>query len=105
MRVVTLRFGGRSLGLPLSSKALDHLQLADGRRIGLCRSVEVELAFHQLQARRPGDRFGGREDRKDAIGRHLLAAAELPLPRGSFMDVFRADRLSLPPRRERQALN
>ena len=71
MRVVMSRFGARSFGFPAVIEAFEHLDLADLRGVGLCRRVKVQLAvFHQLKARRPGNRLGGRENGEDAVGRH-----------------------------------
>ena len=59
--------GRAQLGLAVRVEALQHLQLADLRRVGLGRRVEIELAvLDQLQARRAGDRLGRREDREHA---------------------------------------
>ena len=88
MRVVMSRFGARRRGSPPALEAFDHLKLADVGRVVLGGRVEVELAFlDELQRRRAGDRLGGREDRKDRVGRHVGVAIEPAFAGGAFVDV------------------
>src|SRR5690625_3080646 len=55
-------------------EAFDNLQLADSRRVVLCRCVETQQSlFHALQGCRAGDGLGRREDREDGILAHWLA--------------------------------
>jgi hypothetical protein len=69
-------------------EAVEDLDLADLRGVGLRRRVEVQLAvFHQLQARRAGDRLGGREDGEDAVGGHRGAGAGLAHAECALIDV------------------
>ena len=76
------------LGRALVVEPLEHLNGADLRRVALSRRVEVEApVLDELQRRRPGDRLGAGEQREDAVGGHRLGRAELPHPRGAFIDV------------------
>src|ERR1700722_2581301 len=69
-------------------EAVDDLELANLRGVGLCRRVEVQLAvFHQLKARRAGNRLGGRENREDAVGGHRRIGAGLAHAEGALVDV------------------
>ena len=63
------------LRLAVGVKSVEHFELADVGDVGFGRGVQVELAFlDALHDRRAGDRFRGREDGEDRVGRHCLSA-------------------------------
>ena len=83
-----IAFRRAQLRLAVVVEAVDHLQLADRRRILLGRRVEIEPAvLDQLQANGAGNRFRGRKDGADAVGGHVDIAAEPALAHGAFVDI------------------